>query len=132
MSHSAKTPRTICQFRVSPSIPTIRFDPSQDTPIIAQFTSRRGKRTVLFVGADHASVWIRQDSLEGALPVTLLEGVVREADRRFTVGLVQPHWARVAQEWVFRGHIDMQALADQTLLAAVNKRDEDAELQRAS
>lgn len=131
MANPQTTLRTICQFRASQAIPTIRFDPSQETPIIAQFTSQRGKRTVLFVGPDHQSVWIRQDNLEGVLPVKLLEGIVREAKRRFVVGLVQPHWARVAHEWVFRGHIDLQLLANETLFIAVDKLDQEAEIQKA-
>ncbi|WP_144049463.1 hypothetical protein [Vreelandella massiliensis] len=73
----------------------------------------------LFVGEDHASVWAEQGGLSVKLPAKVVEGIADEATRRHPIGLSQPHWAKIAQEWVFRGHIDIEKQHDKTLFGAI-------------
>ena len=107
-----------------PSFPSIRFDASQSPPTLSRFKSRRGEHVLIFVGEDQRSVWLElrrghhTDTIK--LSQALLSGIKEEAQRRNPHGLHQPHWGRVALEWIRQKKIDVDALVQQGAMNAVH------------
>lgn len=107
----------IHHFKLSDSL-TVRYHRNHLSPVLSCHRSRYGDLVNIFVGGDEASAWIsvtRGRHTETAqLPDVTMVAIADEARRRHPHGLAQPHWARVACEWLYRGEIDMERLTGNT------------------
>lgn len=98
----------------------VRFLSDRPMPILSRHRTRYGDIVVLYAGIDRESVWIgvaRGAATEIAqLPDAVVQTLANEAKRRHAVGLTQPHWAKIAAEWIYRGEIDMEMLSGETYI----------------